>query len=70
MEIPERKRHPLEYIQLRSLKYLSDQLLSLVKGRLWLKILIGMLLGVSVGIVLDPSVRFVEPDISVINRSL
>lgn len=66
MEIPERKRHPLEYIQLRSLKYLSDQLQSLVKGRLWLKNLIGMLMGVAVGIVLGPSAKLVEPGMSVI----
>jgi Na+/H+-dicarboxylate symporter len=60
------KRHPLEYIHLRSLKYLNDQLQSLVKGRVWLKILIGMLLGVAVGIMFGPSVRLVEPDVSVI----
>lgn len=62
--MPNRDRHPLEYIHPRSLKYLSDHLQSLVKGRLWLKILLGMLLGIAVGIVLGPSAGLVEPGVS------
>lgn len=68
INIPGGKRisHPLELIHPRSLKYLSEQLQSLVKGKLWLKILIGMFLGIAVGIVLGPSVALVEPEISFI----
>lgn len=43
----------------RSLKYLSDHLQKLVAGRLWLKVLIGMGLGIVTGILLGPSVDLV-----------
>ncbi len=48
--------HPLERIHPRSLKYLTRHVDRLVAGRLWAKVLIGMLLGVVVGILLGPSV--------------
>lgn len=51
--------HPLELIQPKSLKRLSGHLQSLIKGRLWLKILVGMALGIGVGTVLGPSVGLV-----------
>jgi Na+/H+-dicarboxylate symporter len=54
--------HPLEFIQPKSLKRLSGHLHSLTKGRLWLKILIGMVLGIGVGTVLGPSVALVPQD--------
>lgn len=47
--------------QPRPLKHLSDYLAGLVAGRLWLKVLIGMVLGIFVGIVLGPSVGIVKP---------
>ncbi|MGB8635146.1 MAG: dicarboxylate/amino acid:cation symporter [Rhodanobacteraceae bacterium] len=50
-----RRRHP------RSLKYLSGYLDKLIKGRLWLKVMIGMVLGVATGIVLGPAVGMVPP---------
>ncbi|MEL4305405.1 dicarboxylate/amino acid:cation symporter [Methanococcoides sp. LMO-2] len=64
--MPNRYRipEPLSLIHPRSLKYLSSQLQSLIKGRLWLKILIGMFLGIIVGLILGPSTGFVSPDIS------
>ncbi|MFO8141271.1 MAG: dicarboxylate/amino acid:cation symporter [Marinobacter sp.] len=46
----------------RPLRYLSVYLTTLVKGRLWLKVLIGMGLGLVVGTLLGPSVGLVEPD--------
>lgn len=46
----------------RSLKYLTEYLQSLVRGRLWLQVLVGMVLGVGVGIALGPSTGWVEPD--------
>jgi Na+/H+-dicarboxylate symporter len=51
--------HPLELIHPRSLKQLSDSLAVLVKGRLWLQVLIALSLGVVVGILLGPSVGWV-----------
>lgn len=58
--------HPIEFIHPRSLKYLSNQLQSLVRGRLWLKILIGMLLGIIVGLLLGPSTKLVDPGTGII----
>ena len=54
--------HPLEFMQPESLVRLSGYLQNLIKGRLWLKILIGMFLGIGVGTVLGPSVRLVPPE--------
>jgi Na+/H+-dicarboxylate symporter len=50
----------LELLQPRSLKYLSDHLQKLVAGRLWLKVLIGMGLGIIAGILLGPTINLVE----------
>ena len=44
-----------------SLRHLSSKLSVLVQGRLWLKVLIGMFLGLAVGILLGPSTGLVEP---------
>jgi Na+/H+-dicarboxylate symporter len=54
--------HPLEFMQPESLVRLSGYLQNLIKGRLWLKILIGMFLGIGVGTVLGPSVRLMPPE--------
>lgn len=43
-------------MQPKSLKWLSGNLQSLIKGRLWVEILIGMALGIGVGTLLGPSV--------------
>jgi len=53
--------HPIELIHPRSLKFLAGSLQSLVRGRLWLKVLIGMVLGVGVGALLGPTVGWVAP---------
>ncbi|MDX2464778.1 MAG: dicarboxylate/amino acid:cation symporter [Porticoccus sp.] len=45
----------------RSLKHLSDTLLHLVEGRLWLKVLVAMFAGMLVGMMLGPSVGWVAP---------
>ncbi|MGD8743311.1 MAG: dicarboxylate/amino acid:cation symporter [Granulosicoccaceae bacterium] len=45
----------------RPLKYLSGYLDKLIKGRLWLKVSIGMVLGITTGILLGPTVGLVEP---------
>lgn len=46
----------------RPLNHLSSYLSGLVKGRLWLKVLVGMFLGLVVGTLLGPSVGLVDPD--------
>ncbi len=46
----------------RPLRHLSVYLATLVKGRLWLKVLIGMGLGLVVGTLLGPSVGWVAPE--------
>lgn len=56
----------LELIHPRSLKNLSYYLQALVRERLWLKILLGMFLGIASGLLLGPSVGLVRPDIAVI----
>ncbi|MEX0962851.1 MAG: dicarboxylate/amino acid:cation symporter [Pseudohongiellaceae bacterium] len=55
----------LGYLNPRSLGHLSGYLSSLVQGRLWLQVLIGMGLGLVVGVVLGPSVGLVEPSLGV-----
>jgi Na+/H+-dicarboxylate symporter len=56
--------HPIELLYPRSLKHLSEKLHSHVKGRLWAKVLIGMLLGTSLGFILGPNVALVERNTS------
>ena len=53
--------YSIEDLYPRSLKYLSDTLQSLVRTRLWLQVMIGMLLGITTGILLGPSIDWVEP---------
>lgn len=58
--------HPLissiDAIYPRSLKYLSDSLQALIRGKLWIQVVFGMVLGISVGILLGPSFGWVSPD--------
>ncbi len=56
--------HPLELIQPSSLKNLNKYLQSLIKGRLWLKILIAMVFGLGTGVLLGPSTGFITTDMS------
>ena len=58
------RQHPLEHLHPRSLKYLSDRLQDLVRRRLWLKVLIGMALGIGTGILLGPSLDWVRPTLA------
>ncbi|MFW5888196.1 MAG: dicarboxylate/amino acid:cation symporter [Patescibacteria group bacterium] len=43
--------NPLKYFAPHSLKHLNEHISALVEGRLWLKILIGMFLGIAVGLI-------------------
>lgn len=47
-----------------SVEYLTKSLSALVKGRLWLKVLIGMFSGIIIGILLGPAVGWVPNDIA------
>ncbi|MDF1754518.1 MAG: dicarboxylate/amino acid:cation symporter [Verrucomicrobiales bacterium] len=62
--MPDPKPHPLQMLHPRSLGLLKQQLQSLVEGRLWLKVLIGMVLGIGTGILLGPSAGLVDQGIS------
>ena len=42
------------------LKTLSENLTGLVRGRLWMQVIVGMVLGVLTGILLGPSVGWVR----------
>jgi Na+/H+-dicarboxylate symporter len=44
--------------------FLSAHLNRLVKGRLWLKVLIGMVLGILVGMLIGPTTGWVKPDVA------
>ena len=66
MRSRETGRHPLELLHPRSLKYLSDELQHLIRGRLWLQVLVGMTGGVILGIMLGPSMGWVAPDVAIV----
>ncbi|WP_273567121.1 dicarboxylate/amino acid:cation symporter [Maribacter halichondriae] len=51
-------------IEIRPLNNLSVHLDRLIKGRLWLKVIIGLILGVGLGIVINPSTGLVSESIS------
>lgn len=55
---------PLTLIHPRSLKNLNYHLQELMKGRLWLKIMIGMILGIITGLLLGPSIGILNPKMS------
>lgn len=44
--------------------FLRGHVHSLVRGRLWLQVMIGMVLGIGTGIALGPSVSWVDPEIA------
>jgi len=52
---------PVDFNHPHSLKYMSHHLHELIESRLWLKILLGMILGVVAGLLLGPFGGFVEP---------
>ena len=54
-------RLTVEYLHPRSLKYLSDYLQALVRGRLWLQVIVGMVLGITTGILMGPAMGWFYP---------
>ncbi|MDE0391251.1 MAG: dicarboxylate/amino acid:cation symporter [Rhodospirillales bacterium] len=53
---PDRGRHP------RPFASVSERVRSLMRGRLWLQVLVGMVLGIGAGIMLGPSVAWIDPE--------
>ncbi len=53
---------PFEALRPQSLKQLSHHLQALLAGKLWLKVLVGMIAGLGVGFLLGPEVNIVERD--------
>ncbi|MBQ0787796.1 MAG: dicarboxylate/amino acid:cation symporter [Oceanihabitans sp.] len=51
-------------IEFKSLNRLSVHLDHLIKGRLWLKVIIGLLLGAGIGVLLNPSAGFLSESMS------
>ena len=56
----------VEQIHPKPLKRLSAQLYTLVEKRLWLKVLIAMVLGLTAGVILGPTVGLIHADLSII----
>jgi len=56
--------NPIEMLHPRSLKFYSHRLQSLIKGKLWLKVVIGLVLGILVGLLLSPTFSFVDSSTS------
>ena len=61
MQQETRQTYSLGDLYPRSLSYLTSYLQSLVRGRLWLKVLIGMVAGIATGILIGPSVGWIDP---------
>lgn len=54
--------HPLQLIHPRNLKHLSGTLHGLITSQLWVKVLLGMFLGVGAGLLLGPAAGLVPPE--------
>ena len=63
-------RQILELLHPRSLKHLTGYLQNMVRGRLWLQVMIGMVLGLLVGVLLGPIVGWVDPQVAATTSSL
>ena len=53
----------LRFIAPRSFKHLTVQIEALVRGRLWVKVIAGLILGLVVGVLIGPSVGWITPSI-------
>jgi Na+/H+-dicarboxylate symporter len=56
----------LEVLHPRSLKHLSGYLYALVEGRLWLKVLVSMVLGLLTGAAIGPGMGWVAPELGAV----
>lgn len=53
---------PLEYLNLESLARLTNRLQDLIARRLWLKVVVGMVLGIGTGLLLGPEVQLLPTE--------
>ena len=53
--------HPIEQLHLEPLRRLTRSLEQLIAGRLWLKVMIGLGLGVAAGMALGPDAGLFSP---------
>jgi len=60
--MPARLLRYLDALEPRPIKYLAEHLSGLTAGRLWMKVLIGMALGLITGAVLGPSAGVLSPE--------
>jgi Na+/H+-dicarboxylate symporter len=51
-------------LEIKPLNYLSVHLDQLIKGRLWLKVTIGLILGAGLGVLINPSSGLVSEELS------
>lgn len=51
-------------LEIRPLNYLSVHLDRLIQGRLWIKVIIGLILGAGLGILINPSAGYVSEELS------
>src|SRR3989344_218543 len=65
-ELSRKKVHPIEQLHPRSLRFLSGTLHHLVEGQLWLKVLLGMFLGIFVGFLFGPTLHLFQPETSLL----
>lgn len=56
----------IEQLRPKPIKLLNTQLLSLIEKQLWLKVIIAMVAGLMLGIVVGPSIEWVQPDTSIL----
>ncbi len=59
-------KDPLEILKPKPLKDLAKHLQGLTRGRLWLKILFAMFMGIGVGILLGPSTGLVKREVAIV----
>lgn len=64
-EREEERRHPVETLTLAPLRRLTGYLDQLVESQLWVRVVIGLALGIVVGALLGPSAGLVSPRIAV-----
>ncbi|MFT5356803.1 MAG: Na+/H+-dicarboxylate symporter [Polyangiales bacterium] len=56
--------HPIEQLHLEPLRRLTRSLEQLIAGRLWLKVIIGLILGVGAGMALGPEAGWLSPSVA------
>jgi len=61
---PEEAVTGVDRLHPRSLRFQSHRLSGLIRSRLWLQVLVGMVLGIGTGVLLGPSVGWLDAEIA------